>query len=99
VYYQSDGTGRDSYVTISSGGLHTTTTYGKFKTTFYNGLRNYGASPHTFRRSALSMSPKKDPFSATAFIYRNKYPEKLKMMSTYQSKMSERLSMPKYIMQ
>ena len=99
IFYQSDGTGRDSYVTISSGGLHNATSYGKFKTTFYNGLRNYGSLPHTFRKSAQSMSPKKDSFSATAFIYRNKYPQLLKTMSAYQGKMSARLSKPKYIMQ
>lgn len=38
--YISDGSGRDSYVLINSGGLHSPSVYGAHKNLFQNTLRN-----------------------------------------------------------
>jgi len=38
--YISDGSGRDSYVLINSGGLHSPAVYGAHKNLFQNTLRN-----------------------------------------------------------
>jgi hypothetical protein len=97
IHYQSDGTGRDSYVTISSGGMHSTTVYGQFKGAFANSLRNYESSPHSFQRCARSISPKANGFSATTYAFRKNYPRQLKQLSMHQTQTSERLAAPKKI--
>ena len=42
--YHSNGTGRDAYIGVSSGGLMSDTNAGQFKNSFYNTLRSYDST-------------------------------------------------------
>eukprot|EP00831_Metopus_contortus_P085041 TRINITY_DN9792_c0_g1_i1.p1 TRINITY_DN9792_c0_g1~~TRINITY_DN9792_c0_g1_i1.p1 ORF type:complete len:277 (-),score=27.24 TRINITY_DN9792_c0_g1_i1:6-836(-) len=45
VFYHSNGTGRDSYITVSSGGLHIPTRFGLSQQSFFKTLRSPTLSP------------------------------------------------------
>ena len=48
VYYRNDGTGRDSYIGSTSGGLMTNCSLVDFKTAFKQSLRRYERSQQAF---------------------------------------------------
>ena len=54
--YHSNGTGRDSYVTIGDGGLHVVNLPGEHNRSFVNELRTYGKRPGTANNDFYSWS-------------------------------------------
>ena len=103
VYYHSDGTGRDSYVVVSSGGLVKAANAGEYKSTFYQQLRQYenrnGSHPSSknFLKMNRSISPKskQDIYFQTMANFSKKHQHESKLISMYQHQMDKRLSKPK----
>mmetsp|Transcript_24187 Transcript_24187/g.27404 ORF Transcript_24187/g.27404 Transcript_24187/m.27404 type:complete len:185 (-) Transcript_24187:395-949(-) len=87
VHYHSDGTGRDSYIGIHSGGFHRPHTAGEYKRTFYNTLRHYERRPTSHNQKDLltkcqNRMHEKDYYTA-------------QKMKHYQRNQNDRLSRPK----
>ena len=83
VHYSTNGTGRDTYISWSSGGLYSQDSPGSGKGTFYNTLRRYDRKGASFESPARSNSP----------IVRSN----LKIMRARQMYMVSRLSKPKFV--
>ena len=98
VHYNSNGTGRDSYISRSSGGLYSEYVPGSSKNRFYTSLRKYEPSRHVspFRNRSYSPSPmKKDVFLKSQTHFNSSQMYNLKVLKNHQREMDSRLSIPK----
>ncbi|CAI2381880.1 unnamed protein product [Moneuplotes crassus] len=82
VHYSTNGTGRDTYISCSSGGLYSSDKAGSGRDTFFNSLRKYEPRGSSFDSPVRSNSP----FRAN-----------LKTIRSNQLSMTRRLSKPKFI--
>ena len=99
VYYSTNGTGRDSYIARSSGGLHSEYSPGSTRSSFYTNLRRYDDNSVSPRRRSVSPSPrgKKDVFLRSQQHFNSSHLANIKKMKTHQKLLDSRLSKPKFI--
>ena len=100
VYYMSDGTGRDSYIVRSSGGLFEEYKPGSTKNSFYTTLRQYETGKASYDQRRRSLSPsikeKSDVFLRSQGHFNSTALANIKKMKTYQRMLDKRLSVPKH---
>ena len=95
IHYTSDGTGRDSYIVRSGGGLFNEYVPGSAKNGFYNSLRQYDNTSLSPKRSR---SPgKKDFFMTSQSHFNSTQKASFRKMSNYQKVLDLKLSKPKYV--
>lgn len=99
VHYASDGTGRDSYIVRSSGGLFNEYQPGSTKNSFYTSLRQYETGKASYNQKRRSLSPslkeKGDIFLRSQSHFNSTAMSSIQKMKTYQRILDNRLSKPK----
>ena len=94
IHYTSDGTGRDSYIVRSSGGLFSEYVPGSVKSGFYNSLRQYDNTSLSPKRSR---SPgKKDFFLTSQSHFNSTQKASFRKLNSYQRMLDTKLSKPKH---
>ena len=101
VHYHSNGTGRDSYIVRSSGGLYSEYVPGSSKNAFYTGLRQYedsrSQSPFGRSLSPRVKGTKKDVFLRSQNHFNSTHQSNFRKMKSYQRGLDNRLAIPKKI--
>ena len=111
IHYTSDGTGRDSYIVRSGGGLFNEYVPGSAKNGFYNSLRQYIyfyfisiSNSKSLLYDNTSLSPKrsrspgkKDFFMTSQSHFNSTQKASFRKMSNYQKVLDLKLSKPKYV--
>ena len=95
VHYVSDGTGRDSYIVRSSGGLFNEYNPGSTKNSFYTSLRNYDRTIYNRKSLSPRRSDKNDVFRKSQSHFNSTTKSNFNKIKTYQQMMTNRLSKPK----
>ena len=96
----NNGTGRDSYIGVNSGGLRAPHISGNYKRTFYNDLRHYDRRDYGFGKRYTSMhtattNEKQDEFRKSQNHFNHKYVREMNLVHNYQNMLDDRLSRPK----
>ena len=86
---------------MNSGGLNASGGSQEYRSAFVSSLRMYGRSCNAgswirIKRKAQSIPAKNDSFLRTTISFPASYVNKMKEYRTYQAKLDERLSRPKY---
>mmetsp|Transcript_23598 Transcript_23598/g.26210 ORF Transcript_23598/g.26210 Transcript_23598/m.26210 type:complete len:178 (+) Transcript_23598:100-633(+) len=95
--YYANGTGRDSYISSSAGGLTKMNRPGEFRATFYNGLRSQDNlyTPKRCRSGIATKKQKGDFYTKSQSFKSHKNFNIQKSYRAYQKHLDGRLSRPK----
>ena len=101
LHYHADGSGRDTYINVSSGGLAASYTPGEYGRTFKTSLRSYNRTESCGKYRNMSgrgtKKEKSDFFVKSQNHFGYKHDAEMKQFSNYMKGLDQRLSRPKHV--